>query len=147
VYERKTQNRPQILSRLASLRGDEPWAGYDELTADEVIAVLSEGDDDRTEKVRSYEHAHKNRAAVLHAAARALTDARPRLRSDLEGPGSRRAPRRPPLSGDQFRPLPPGRQGGAERPLERTARFTRKRHSRRFQQSRGPVGIRRGDSS
>jgi ferritin-like metal-binding protein YciE len=75
VYERKTQNRTQILSRLASLRGDEPWAGYDELTADEVIAVLSEGDDDRTEAVRSYEHAHKNRAAVLNAAARALVSA------------------------------------------------------------------------
>jgi ferritin-like metal-binding protein YciE len=75
VYERKTQNRTQILSRLASLRGNEPWAGYDQLTADEVIAVLLEGDDDRTEAVRSYEHAHKNRAAVLHAAARTLTNA------------------------------------------------------------------------
>jgi ferritin-like metal-binding protein YciE len=32
-----------------ALRGDEPWAGYDELTAAEVIAVLSEGDDDRSQ--------------------------------------------------------------------------------------------------
>jgi ferritin-like metal-binding protein YciE len=75
AYERKKHNRTQILSRLASLRGNEPWAGYDELTTDEVIAVLSEGDDDRTEQVRSYERAHKGRAAVLHAAARALTNA------------------------------------------------------------------------
>jgi ferritin-like metal-binding protein YciE len=59
----------------AALRGKQPWAGYDELTADEVIAVLSEGDDERTEHVRSYERAHKNRAAVLHAAAHALTNA------------------------------------------------------------------------
>jgi ferritin-like metal-binding protein YciE len=75
AYERKNQNRPQILSRLATLRSYQPWAGYDELTADEIIAVLSEGDDDRAEQVRSYERVHKNRAAVLHAAARELTNA------------------------------------------------------------------------
>jgi rubrerythrin len=28
-YERKNQNRTTILSRLTTLRGDEPWAGYD----------------------------------------------------------------------------------------------------------------------
>jgi hypothetical protein len=36
------------------------WAGYDELTAPEVIALLAEGDDDRAEQVRS-SRAHKNR--------------------------------------------------------------------------------------
>ena len=46
-YERKNQNRATVLSRITTLRGDEPWAGYDELTAAEVQAVLSEGDDDR----------------------------------------------------------------------------------------------------
>ena len=35
-YERKNQNRTTVLSRVSSLRGDEPWAGYDELTAAEV---------------------------------------------------------------------------------------------------------------
>ena len=45
-YERKNQNRTTILSRITTLRGDEPWAGYDELTAAEVQAVLAEGDDD-----------------------------------------------------------------------------------------------------
>jgi hypothetical protein len=60
---------------VTSLRGDEPWAGYDELTAAEVIAVLSEGDDDRAKDVRSYERAHKNRAGVLKAAERELTNA------------------------------------------------------------------------
>ena len=75
AYERKNQNRTTILSRVTSLRGDEPWAGYDELTAAEVIAVLSEGDDDRTNDVRSYERAHKNRAGVLKAAERELTNA------------------------------------------------------------------------
>jgi ferritin-like metal-binding protein YciE len=75
AYERKNQNRTTILTRLTSLRGDEPWAGYDELTAAEVIAVLSESDDDRAKDVRSYERAHKNRASVLNAAERELTNA------------------------------------------------------------------------
>jgi ferritin-like metal-binding protein YciE len=75
AYERKNQNRTTILSRATSLRSDEPWAGYDELTAAEVIAVLSEGDDDRSKDVRSYERAHKNRAGVLKAAERELTNA------------------------------------------------------------------------
>jgi hypothetical protein len=40
-----------------------------------VIAVLSEGDDDRAKDVRSYERAHKDRAGVLKAAERELTNA------------------------------------------------------------------------
>ena len=75
AYERKNQNRTTILSRITSLRGDEPWPGYDELTATEVQAVLSEGDDERAKQVRSYERAHKNRAGVLTAAERELTNA------------------------------------------------------------------------
>jgi ferritin-like metal-binding protein YciE len=75
AYERRNQDRTTILSRLTSLSGDEPWAGYDELTAAEVIAVLSEGDDDRAKDVRSYERAHKDRAGVLKAAERELTNA------------------------------------------------------------------------
>jgi ferritin-like metal-binding protein YciE len=75
AYERKNQNRTTIRSRVTALRSDEPWAGYDELTAAEVIAVLSEGDADRAEQVRSYERAHKDRAGVLNAAERELTNA------------------------------------------------------------------------
>jgi len=74
-YERKNQNRTTILSRVTSLRGDEPWAGYDELTAAEVTAVLSEADDDRAKEIRSYERAHKSRAGVLKAAERELANA------------------------------------------------------------------------
>jgi ferritin-like metal-binding protein YciE len=70
AYERKSHNRTTVLSRISSLRGDEPWAGYDELTASEVQSVLAEGDDERVETVRSYERAHKNRAGVLTAAER-----------------------------------------------------------------------------
>jgi ferritin-like metal-binding protein YciE len=67
-YERKNQNRTTVLSRISSLRGNEPWAGYDDLSAAEVQAVLSEGDAERAAEVRSYERSHKNRAGVLRAA-------------------------------------------------------------------------------
>ena len=74
-YERNNQNRTTILSRITSLRGREPWAGYDELTAAEVQAVLSEGDEQRVEQARSYERTHKNRAGVLKAAEREHSNA------------------------------------------------------------------------
>jgi ferritin-like metal-binding protein YciE len=75
AYERKNDNRTTVLSRITALRGDEPWPGYDELTAAEVHAVLSEGDDERAQQVRAYERAHKNRAGVLKAAERELSNA------------------------------------------------------------------------
>ena len=70
AYERKHENRSTVLGRIDSLQGNEPWPGYDELTADEVRAVLAEADDDRIGEVRAYERAHKNRAGVLKAAER-----------------------------------------------------------------------------
>jgi ferritin-like metal-binding protein YciE len=69
-YERRHDNRTTILSRIESLRGDEPWPGYDELKATEVQAVIAEGDEQRIAQVRSYERSHKNRAGVLKAADR-----------------------------------------------------------------------------
>jgi ferritin-like metal-binding protein YciE len=74
-YERRNQNRSTILSRITSLRGNEPWPGYDELTASEVQAVLSEGGDDRAHAVRSYERTHKNRAGVIKATEREHSNA------------------------------------------------------------------------
>jgi ferritin-like metal-binding protein YciE len=74
-YERKNQGRTTVLSRITSLRGSEPWAGYDELTAVEVQAVLSDADDERANQTRSYERGHKNRTSVLNAAARQHSNA------------------------------------------------------------------------
>ena len=70
TYERKNQNRTTVLGRITSLRGNEPWAGYDELTGAEVQAAVSAGDDERAKQTRSYERSHKNRAGVLKAAER-----------------------------------------------------------------------------
>jgi ferritin-like metal-binding protein YciE len=75
AYERKNQNRSTITSRIDSLLGDEPWPGYDELSVDEVRAVLSEGDDERVKDVRAYERKHKARAGVIQATERELNNA------------------------------------------------------------------------
>jgi hypothetical protein len=75
AYERKNQDRSGITERIAKLRGDEPWPGYDELTAAEIKAVLDEGDDERGQRVRTYERDHKNRAGVLRAAGRQYSQA------------------------------------------------------------------------
>lgn len=74
-YERKNENRTTILSRIASLRGDEPWPGYDELGVEEIRAVLDEGDESRVKRVRSYERSHKSRSGVIDAAERELVKA------------------------------------------------------------------------
>jgi ferritin-like metal-binding protein YciE len=70
AYERRNQDRTGITERIAKLRGDEPWPGYDELTAAEIKAVLDEADDERGQRVRAYERDHKNRASVLRVAGR-----------------------------------------------------------------------------
>ncbi|MDX6680382.1 MAG: hypothetical protein QOG94_421, partial [Solirubrobacteraceae bacterium] len=72
AYERRTQNRTTVTSKVDSLRGDEPWPGYDEQNVSEITAALREADADTVEKVRSYEPAHKNRASVLKATERKL---------------------------------------------------------------------------
>jgi ferritin-like metal-binding protein YciE len=75
AYERKNENRATILERISSLQGDEPWAGYDELTVSEIVAVIGEGDEERIKKARTYERAHKNRAGVLEATERQTSNA------------------------------------------------------------------------
>jgi ferritin-like metal-binding protein YciE len=74
-YERRNENRKTILSRITSLRGNEPWPGYDELSVSEIRAVLDEGDGERIKRVPAYERSHKNRAGVMDASERELTKA------------------------------------------------------------------------
>ncbi len=74
-YERKNHNRSTVLSRVSTLRGSEPWPGYDELTASEIQAVLGEGDEQRIKHAARYERAHKNRAGVINAAERETASA------------------------------------------------------------------------
>lgn len=74
-YERRNQDRSTVLNRVATLRADEPWPGYDELTAPEVSAALAAGDEELAQKVRTYERSHKNRSGVLKATERELASA------------------------------------------------------------------------
>jgi ferritin-like metal-binding protein YciE len=75
AYERRGQDRTTVLDRIDALRGDEPWAGYDELTAAEVLAALTAGDEGLAATVRGYERAHKNRSGVVKAAERQHSNA------------------------------------------------------------------------
>ena len=70
AYERRTQNRATVLSRVSSLRADEPWPGYDELTVGEIDEALRAADGDVVTRVRAYERAHKGRKSVLQATER-----------------------------------------------------------------------------
>jgi ferritin-like metal-binding protein YciE len=72
AYERKHENRSTVLSRIDSLRSDEPWPGYDELTVEEIRSALSRGDARQSREVREYERRHKERQGVLQTAERAL---------------------------------------------------------------------------
>jgi ferritin-like metal-binding protein YciE len=74
-YERRHDNRSTVRDRIASLRGDEPWPGYDEQTVGDIRTALGGADDDRAKQVRAYERAHKNRTGVLEATERELTNA------------------------------------------------------------------------
>ena len=49
AYERKHQNRATVVSRIDTLRGNEPWPGYDELGVQEIRIALSDADDDRVD--------------------------------------------------------------------------------------------------
>jgi ferritin-like metal-binding protein YciE len=75
AYERRNQNRSTVTSRIDSLQAAEPWPGYDELGVDEIRAVLSEADEQRTKDVRAYERQHKDRTGVLEATERELSNA------------------------------------------------------------------------
>jgi ferritin-like metal-binding protein YciE len=74
-YERRHQDRTTILGRVSTLRGSEPWPGYDELTVSEVQTALAEGDDELVDRTREYERAHKNRAGVMKATERETSNA------------------------------------------------------------------------
>ncbi len=56
----------------ASITIDEPWEGYSELTAREVLAQLQDADTAVLATVELYESGHRNRRTVLDAVRREL---------------------------------------------------------------------------
>ena len=75
VYERAHDSRATVLERIASLRTSEPWPGYDEMSVDELRRALADADERRARAARDYERAHKNRAGVIGATERELSNA------------------------------------------------------------------------
>jgi hypothetical protein len=67
LYEKAHQARQTILQHLETLRGPEPWAGYDELTVPDIETRIAAGDNDLASRVREYERLHKGREGVLGA--------------------------------------------------------------------------------
>ena len=74
-YERKNQNRATVLSKISTLRGQEPWPGYDEQTVPEIRTALANADEELAKRARDYERSHKNRDGVLGATERELSTA------------------------------------------------------------------------
>jgi hypothetical protein len=72
AYERKHENRTTITDKIAKLTGEEPWSGYDELSAEAIAKAIAAGNDHGAEKVRAYERDHKDRSTVIEAADRHL---------------------------------------------------------------------------
>jgi ferritin-like metal-binding protein YciE len=75
AFERKHENRTTVLNRIASLRGNEPWPGYDEQSVSEIRSGLSGATEAVTKAVREYERGHKARAGVIDATERELSNA------------------------------------------------------------------------
>jgi hypothetical protein len=71
-YERQGDGRQTILRRVAALREQEPWRGYDSATVKEVNEKLTRAKPDRVTAVRDYERRHRNRRGVMDAARRRL---------------------------------------------------------------------------
>jgi hypothetical protein len=71
AYERKNANRSTITNRVASLRGEEPWPGFDDQTVVEIRKTLAGGDEALARKVQDYERRHKDRQGVLDATDKA----------------------------------------------------------------------------
>jgi ferritin-like metal-binding protein YciE len=70
AYERRHDNRTTVLDRIGSLRGSEPWSGYDEQSVEEIRSALSGEHADDADAVREYERRHKDRSGVMEAADR-----------------------------------------------------------------------------
>lgn len=72
-YERTDKKRDTVLDRAKALQENEPFAGFDDLTARDVAARLRDADEKTVSAARAYESRHKRRVEVLEAAQRQLS--------------------------------------------------------------------------
>ena len=71
AYERANRKRATVIERAQSLQENEPFAGYDDLTAREIAQRVRDADEPTAQRVRDYEGRHQRRVEVLEAASRA----------------------------------------------------------------------------
>ena len=64
-----------MVERAKSLQEDEPFSGYDEMTARDVAQRIREADEATVTRVRAYEGRHQRRVEVLETAQRQLSGA------------------------------------------------------------------------
>lgn len=70
TYEREHRGRRAVLEKGEKLTATPPWPGYDEATAEDILARL---DSRHAGAVRDYESRHQRRVTVLEAAQRELS--------------------------------------------------------------------------
>ena len=63
-----------MIERAQSLQENEPFAGYDDLTARDVAQRVRDADAPTVQRVRDYEGRHQRRVEVLEAASRQLSN-------------------------------------------------------------------------
>jgi len=73
AYERAHRKRATVVERAQSLQENEPFPGYDDLTARDVAQRVRDANEATAQKVRDYEGRHQRRVEVLEAASRQLS--------------------------------------------------------------------------
>lgn len=83
AYERAHEDRRPVLDKLRYLRGREPFAGYDEMAPEEVLASCADADIAALHDARGYETKFRHREDVLDG----LGDLRRARRASESAPG------------------------------------------------------------
>jgi hypothetical protein len=74
AYERANRKRATVIERAQSLQENEPFPGYDDLTARDIAQRVRDADEPTAQRVRDYEGRHQRRVEVLEAASRQLSN-------------------------------------------------------------------------
>src|SRR3954452_14075517 len=74
AYERANRNRTTVIERAESLQENQPFPGYDDLTARDVAQRVRDADEATARRVREYEGRHQRRVEVLESAQRQLSE-------------------------------------------------------------------------
>src|SRR3954471_16190450 len=74
AYERANRKRTTVIDKAQSLQENEPFPGYDDLTARDVAQRVRDADEATARRVREYEGRHQRRVEVLESSQRQLSE-------------------------------------------------------------------------